>query len=57
LLNIRVVELAQHLSGPYCGWMLASLGAQVIKVEPPGAGEGARGTRRWRTAAACSTTV
>ncbi len=44
MLNIRIVELAQHLSGPYCSWVLASLGAEVIKIEPPGAGEGARGT-------------
>jgi crotonobetainyl-CoA:carnitine CoA-transferase CaiB-like acyl-CoA transferase len=44
VINIRVVELAQHLSGPYCSWLLASLGAEVIKIEPPGTGEGARGT-------------
>ena len=44
MVNIRVVELAQHLAGPYCSWVLASLGAEVIKVEPPGTGEGARGT-------------
>jgi crotonobetainyl-CoA:carnitine CoA-transferase CaiB-like acyl-CoA transferase len=44
MINIRVVELGQHLAGPYCAWLLASLGAEVIKVELPGSGDGARGT-------------
>jgi formyl-CoA transferase/CoA:oxalate CoA-transferase len=36
-----VVELAQNLAGPYCGRILQDLGAEVIKVEPPG-GDAAR---------------
>ena len=40
--NPRVLELASLIPGPYCGKLLASVGAQVIKVEPPGAGDPAR---------------
>jgi len=34
--GIRVVELAQAMSGPYAGMLLADYGADVVKVEPPG---------------------
>jgi crotonobetainyl-CoA:carnitine CoA-transferase CaiB-like acyl-CoA transferase len=34
--GLRVVELATGISGPYCGKLLAGLGAGVIKFEPPG---------------------
>lgn len=44
LAGIRVVELARILAGPWCGQLLADLGAEVIKIERPGAGDD---TRHW----------
>jgi len=35
LAGVRVVELAQLVSAPYCGTLLAQLGADVVKIEPP----------------------
>lgn len=43
LKGIRVVELARILAGPWCGQVLADLGAEVIKVEAPGGDD----TRAW----------
>lgn len=33
LAGVRVLELAQGLAGPYCGWLLAGVGAEVLKLE------------------------
>ena len=37
--GIRVVELAQYISGPYCGMLLAGLGARITKIEEPKVGD------------------
>ena len=42
--GIRVVDLSRILAGPYCTMMLGDLGADVIKIEQPGAGDD---TRTW----------
>ena len=39
LTDIRLVELGQLLAGPFCGQLMADMGADVIKVEPPGQGD------------------
>lgn len=44
LSGVRVVEVGQYISAPYAGKLLADLGAEVVKVEPPGGDP----MRRWQ---------
>ena len=43
LSDLTVVEMTVHRAGPFCGALLADLGAEVVKIERPGAGDPARG--------------
>ena len=43
LKDIKVLDLTHMLAGPYASMIMADLGAEVVKVEPPGKGEITRG--------------
>lgn len=39
LAGLRVIEMGQLLAGPFCGQLLGDMGADVVKIEPPGKGD------------------
>jgi len=42
LADVKVLDLTRYLAGPYCTKLLADRGAEVVKIERPGAGDPAR---------------
>ncbi|MFX1766626.1 CaiB/BaiF CoA-transferase family protein [Paraburkholderia sp. A1RI-2L] len=45
LKGVRVIEMGQLIAGPFAGKTLGEFGAEVVKIEPPGAGDP---LRNWR---------
>ena len=43
LMGVKVLDVSQVMAGPYSCMLLADMGADVIKVEPPGSGDQTRG--------------
>ena len=51
LRDVRILDCTQALAGPYCTMLLADLGADVVKIEPPTSScdSSSRPMRWWRT--------
>ncbi|WP_374531913.1 CoA transferase, partial [Novosphingobium sp.] len=39
LKGLKVIEFGQLIAGPFCGQLMGDMGADVVKIEPPGAGD------------------
>jgi formyl-CoA transferase len=48
LARLKVLDVTQVLAGPFCGQLLADMGADVIKIEPPGTGDQSRAALGFR---------
>ena len=42
LAGLRVLDLTEHMAGPFCSMILADMGAEVLKLERPGKGDSSR---------------
>ncbi len=47
--GIRILDLSRLLPGPYCSMLLADFGAEVIKIEEPGAAIIRAASRHFKT--------
>lgn len=48
LAGIRVLDISQVMAGPFCCMLLGDMGADVIKIEPPGTGDSTRQSMGFR---------
>src|SRR3546814_18504194 len=42
LAGVKVLDMTEHMAGPFCTMILADMGAEVIKLERPGKGDSSR---------------